>query len=71
MRAFAAAQGFIIVSKDSDFDDLARLRGAPPKVVWIRRGNCPTDTIEAIPRRHYRDIERFAQDAEAAVLMLW
>ena len=33
---FARTNGFIIVTKDSDFNDLSALRGFPPKIVWIR-----------------------------------
>ncbi len=42
---YARDNGFIIVSKDSDFADLSVLYGAPPKVIWIRRGNCSTAAI--------------------------
>ena len=38
---FAKQQGFTIVSKDSDFQQRSLLFGAPPKVVWLRVGNCP------------------------------
>jgi predicted nuclease of predicted toxin-antitoxin system len=37
---YAQANDFIIVTKDADFSDLCLLQGFPPKVVWIRRGNC-------------------------------
>jgi predicted nuclease of predicted toxin-antitoxin system len=40
MRDYAARDGFVIVTKDSDFSDLCILLGFPPKVIWIRRGNC-------------------------------
>ena len=36
---FARDNGFVIVTKDSDFYELIVLRGAPPKVVWLRTGN--------------------------------
>jgi predicted nuclease of predicted toxin-antitoxin system len=36
---FANEQGFIIVSKDTDFQELSVLRGHPPKVVLLRFGN--------------------------------
>jgi len=36
---FAAQQGLSIVSKDSDFRQRSFVRGHPPKVVWIARGN--------------------------------
>ena len=37
---YAAERGYTIVSKDADFHQRSLLRGAPPKVVWIRQGNC-------------------------------
>ena len=37
---YAKAHGYILVSKDSDFHKRSLLYGHPPKVVWIRRGNC-------------------------------
>lgn len=43
--SFAAENDFTIVSKDSDFLHLALLRGHPPKVVYLRLGNCPTRDI--------------------------
>lgn len=42
---YARTNGFVIVSKDSDFHQLSFVKGAPPKVIWIQRGNCPTDHI--------------------------
>jgi predicted nuclease of predicted toxin-antitoxin system len=36
---FARDNGFVIVTKDSDFHELSLLKGAPPKVVWLRAGN--------------------------------
>ena len=67
---YAAAQGFAIVSKDSDFHQLSFLRGHPPKVVWIRRGNCSTDEIESLLREHETDLRAFEQDPDASFLVL-
>jgi predicted nuclease of predicted toxin-antitoxin system len=36
---------FIIVIKDDDFNQIAVIRGFPPKIVWIQLGNCTTDEI--------------------------
>jgi predicted nuclease of predicted toxin-antitoxin system len=30
----------VLVTKDEDFRRLSVLRGSPPKVVWLRVGNC-------------------------------
>ena len=32
--SYAQEHGFVIVSKDSDFDQRSFVLGAPPKVVW-------------------------------------
>ena len=45
---YAASHGFAIVSKDADFHQRSFLLGAPPKVIWIQRGNCGTEEI-AVP----------------------
>ena len=45
-----------IVTKDSDFNELNQRFSGGPKVVWIRRGNCPTAVIEYILRSHEKEI---------------
>ena len=67
---YAVAHSFSIVSKDSDFHQLSFLRGHPPKVVWIRRGNCSTDEIESLLRQHEADLRAFEQDPDASFLVL-
>ena len=39
---YAARHGPVIVSKEAEFQQRSFLLGHPPKVVWIRRGNCST-----------------------------
>ena len=56
---YAREHGFTIVTKDSDFRQLSFLYGHPPKVVWIRRGNCSTDEIESILRQFSVDLADF------------
>ena len=67
---YAKPNGFTIVSKDPDFHQLSFLRGQPPKVVWIRRGNCSTDEIESVLREHEADLRAFEHDPDAAFLVL-
>ena len=64
-------EGFVIVTKDSDFSDLCILLGFPPKVIWIRRGNCSTNTIESILRDRNADIEVIVQDEIMGILTLF
>jgi predicted nuclease of predicted toxin-antitoxin system len=56
---FAGREGYTIVTKDSDFNDLSALRGTPPKVIWIRIGNCTTTEVDSILRRHVHAIQLF------------
>jgi predicted nuclease of predicted toxin-antitoxin system len=37
---YAAQHGYTIISKGADFHQCSLLLGAPPKVNWIRQGNC-------------------------------
>lgn len=67
---FAAANGLSIVSKDSDFHQVSFVRGHPPKVIWIRRGNCSTDAIIALLRDAQPALIEFERDGEAAFLAL-
>ena len=62
--------GFAIVSKDADFHERSFLRGYPPKVIWIRRGNCSTDEVTAILRDHHAEMLAFEGDEEGAFLAL-
>jgi len=68
--AYALEHDLIIVPKDSDFRQRSFLHGAPPKVVWIRRGNCSTQEIDALLRAHRDDLQAFANDEAAAFLAL-
>jgi predicted nuclease of predicted toxin-antitoxin system len=64
----AKVNGFILVSQDSDFADMAGLYGPPPKIIWLRCGNQPTEAIEKLLRRHVEAIAAFEQDNTAACL---
>jgi predicted nuclease of predicted toxin-antitoxin system len=67
---FALSEGFAIMSKDWDFQQLSFVHGAPPKVVWIRKGNCSAREIERLVVSRADVIKRFGDDQEAALLVL-
>lgn len=66
----AREHGCLLVTKDEDFHRLSVLRGAPPKVVWIRLGNCSTEALAHVRRQRAKDTWRFAEQDEATFLEL-
>jgi predicted nuclease of predicted toxin-antitoxin system len=68
---FARENGLAIVTKDSDLSELSILRGFPPSVVWIRRGNCSTREIETILRNHVLDLQQLAKIDPGGILLLY
>lgn len=66
---FARLQNLVIVTKDADFQERSLMAGAPPKVIWIRRGNCSTSDIEAILRRHFDEALQLMQGDEVALVL--
>lgn len=42
---YAREHNFIVVTKDADFSELISIKGFPPKVIWIRLGNCTTNEV--------------------------
>jgi predicted nuclease of predicted toxin-antitoxin system len=67
---YAGRNGFVVVTKDEDYDALSVLRGGPPKVIHLVLGNCPTSAVEAVLRHHAATIFAFENDPQADVLTL-
>jgi predicted nuclease of predicted toxin-antitoxin system len=68
---YAKEHGFTIVSRDADFSDLSIVLGFPPKVIWIRSGNCSTAQIEQLLRAHHQAITALDDDPATGVLALF
>ena len=66
----AKREAFTLVSKDSDFASLSLILGAPPKVIWIARGNCSTGEVEALLRAAFDSVALFGADSEETYLIL-
>lgn len=43
--SFANENGFVIVTKDSDFEELSILKKSPPKVILIKLGNTYNQSV--------------------------
>jgi predicted nuclease of predicted toxin-antitoxin system len=67
---FAQTSGFIIVTTDADFYELAASLGPPPKVKWLRRWRHPTRDAEFVLRRDAIRITEFARDSTLGFLVL-
>lgn len=67
---YAQANEYLIVTKDSDFSDLSVVRGFPPKVIWLRLGNCTTSDVERTLRDAHGAVDAFANDPIVGVLEL-
>jgi predicted nuclease of predicted toxin-antitoxin system len=66
----AAANGLVITSKDTDFEQRSLLLGHPPKVVWVRIGNCTTAEVERLLRTRIAELLDFEADPIASFLAL-
>lgn len=68
--SYAAANGFVITSKDTDFEQRSLLYGHPPKVIWIRLGNCSTAAIASLLQSKISEVRAFDADPTASFLAL-
>ncbi len=67
---YAKDNDFMIVSKDADMHDLSLVFGNPPKVIWLRPGNCSTRQVENLLRRDFEVIKLFYKDEYVSLLAL-
>ena len=68
--SFAKENGFVVVSKDSDFVQRSLLHGAPPKLVWLRLGNCSRQDVLRLVTRHENAILAMKDSEAETVLVL-
>ncbi len=68
--SFAQEHGYTIVSKDADFHQRSLVFGHPPKLVFLRVGNCPTSRITQLLRSDFALLSAFDSDPSASILIL-
>lgn len=66
----ARSGGFVIVSKDDDFRQRSLVFGHPPKVIWLKVGNCSTGRVDELIRAHVERIHMFGGDPHSSLLVL-
>jgi predicted nuclease of predicted toxin-antitoxin system len=67
---YAKRHGFTIASKDSDFYQRSLLYGHPPKLVWLRIGNCTRADLVSLLTIHHQNIDAFGADPLESVLVI-
>jgi predicted nuclease of predicted toxin-antitoxin system len=61
---YAKDNDYCIITFDADFYDMGILKGASPKVIWLRLGNTSTKNIEKVLRMNCDLIRAFLIDPE-------
>lgn len=67
---YAKVNGFVIVSKYSNFHQRSLLYGYPPKFIYLRVGNCPSSKITQILRDNSNTIVQFENSETESLLVL-
>jgi predicted nuclease of predicted toxin-antitoxin system len=62
---------FAIVTQDVDFVNLSLLHGHPPKVIWPRSGNQPTQVVAEILQDNAIILRSFLEDSERGFIELF
>ncbi len=67
---YALKNDFIIVTKDTDFNDLSIIHGFPPYLIWIKRGNCSTEDIFNLIQQNVDLIQAFYEKGDHGIMTL-
>ena len=71
VREYAGQHAFTLLTKNTDLVDLCVLRGAPPKILWLRLGNCTTTLVRDVLMRNEPRILAFGENESDVVLSLF
>jgi predicted nuclease of predicted toxin-antitoxin system len=67
---FAGANGFVVVTADADFFEMASTLGPPPKAISLKGCDYPTVEAELLMRQQAIRVSENLLDVNAAVLVL-
>ena len=68
---YARKNHLMIVTQDSDYSEWNKLRGSPPKIIWLRCGNASVDQIHQKIRHAADRIRGMEMDPFAEVIEIW
>jgi predicted nuclease of predicted toxin-antitoxin system len=66
---FAKKEGYVILTKDNDFDERARLFGCPPKIIHLICGNRTTKDILNMIISNLEEIEKFTEPSQTDCIL--
>ena len=67
---FAKENEFVIVTKDNDFNEISVLKGFPPKIIWLRTGNCRINQIEDMLLKNRNLLKEFSQNLSKGLIQI-
>ena len=67
---FAKKHEYVIVTKDSDYNELSIFNGHPPKVILLKIGNSKVQAIEEIIRKHVTRLKSFIEKDDLGLVEL-
>lgn len=68
---YARSHDLLIVTFDEDYSNIYTLRGAPPKIIWLRFGNNTTSFIAEKLEQHRQDINELRENPELGLLEIY
>lgn len=67
---YAKDNGFVIVTRDADFEELSTFLGQPPQVIWLRVPNQSRAEVLTLPVAHHDAIACALSDEQRACIEL-
>ena len=68
---YAKDNGYAVITRDNDFNDLISIRGFPPKIIWLRTGNCSRKYTADLLIRSKQAIENLLKSEESGLLEIF
>lgn len=66
---YAKDNDLALISKDSDFYQRALFYGYPPKLIWLRLGNCSREVILKLIIKNQEQIENFSHNSDSVLIL--
>ena len=68
---YAKDEGYVIVTKDSDFYDLSLVHGTPPKIIWLKTGNLSKSAATGLLLDNKEKIEMLLEQDDMACVEIY